>query len=636
MLLAFRLCLFFQYTLWVPVSAKDIDLYCKKGNVRAVKGSSEVVYILKSNIKHAVSDWDSLLALGFNQSDVQTYGDSLINDYPTGDPILVPPPELGDATKLPPPFCPCRSSSSNDLSSPEKLQYQTSLIYLTCIVQNSETEKVLNSLPEGQLKLNYRYIPEIITKKFLDKSSTNETLELLQGCDVLINLISKVSTVVLEMDRKCPGICHQIPYSEIMLEWLLPPYIPSRPISCSMPLSSILSSNNFVGSADIDMKRSADNIDSILMSLARRRLEECLERGLWPMGSFHQEPGIKSQIWSNMSYMQPSRSLIPKRKVYGLIIWIGSNDRLPLVMDQTEMLTLQGKLLDDTQKIFGWVATEDTYPCNQCAPNCRHNSAYHWMMPTGKMAQIGNSGWGCAQRRPLRAMAHTLLLYDPDFLFVVDDDTYVRVQHLAYGSNMSAAIFGSLKDSPLVMGQLNGGNKVTKGGFLYGGSGYLMGRGLIDALNSHTLRGPDPYEDRYRSAKHLNHLGLFEEALDMALPTCPDCFQFQGNMTPHGTGLTAQLQVRLIDLCTNMFSEEDTCYHSDHAISRCLVHGAYADVFNVACTGALVVKDPPFETGMCMGVDVCRHNLLTCHRWLPNISSPDLSPMPYKSGIRSR
>ena len=234
-----------------------------------------------------------------------------------------------------------------------------------------------------------------------------------------------------EMDRKCPGVCHQIPYAEIPLEWLLPPYIPNRPISCSMPLSSILSSNNFIGSADIGIKQSAENIDSILMSLSRRRLEECLERGLWPMGSFQKEGEVKSQIWSNMSYMLPSRSIIPKRKIYGLIIWIGSNDRLPLVMDQTEMLTLQGKLLDDNQKIFGWVATEDTYPCNQCAPNCRHNTAYHWMMPTGKMAEIGKSGWGCAQRRPLRAMAHTLLLYDPDFLFVVDDDTYVRVQHLA-------------------------------------------------------------------------------------------------------------------------------------------------------------------------------------------------------------
>ena len=122
MLWAFRLYLLLQHTLWLPVSAKDVDLYCKKGKVRAMKGSSEVVYILKNNIKHAVSDWDSFLALGFNQSDIHIYNDSLVDDYPTGDPIHISPPDLEDVMPPPPAFCPCGSSSSNDLSSYEKLQ----------------------------------------------------------------------------------------------------------------------------------------------------------------------------------------------------------------------------------------------------------------------------------------------------------------------------------------------------------------------------------------------------------------------------------------------------------------------------------------------------------------------------------
>ena len=45
----------------------------------------------------------------------------------------------------------------------------------------------------------------------------------------------------------------------------------------------------------------------------------------------------------------------------------------------------------------------------------------------------------------------------------------------------------------------------------------------------------------------------------------------------------SSLQVRLVDLCTNVFSEEDTCYHSDHAMSRCFAHAAYADIWNVKC-----------------------------------------------------
>lgn len=626
--LSLKLFLIFQQTYWVYVSPNDIDSYSNDGKVTAIKGSSKAVYILKDGIKHMVSDWASFLVLGFTDIDIHTSSDSLINGYPTGDPIHVQPPE-SEESLLQPPLCPCSSSSSHDLRSPEKLQYQTSRTHLTCIIQNSWTEEMLSALPQEHLKINYRYIPEVIGREYSERSPRNQSVDTLRGCDVLINLTNRSSSFVSEMDTKCPGICHQIPYTEVPLQWLLPPYIPNRSISCSMTLSSILLDVHFLNDAEIDSSQAAKNIDLILKSLARRRLEECFERGLWPMGSFNRRPGSGPQTWSNISYIEPVMSIFPKRKIYGLIVWIGSNQRLPLAMDQTQMLTLQDRTLNDTQKIFGWVATEDVYPCNASAPNCKYKHGYHWMMPSGKMAHEGDKGWGCAQRRPLRAMAHTLLLFDPDFLFIVDDDTYVRVQYLAHGSNMSSAVFGSLKDTPQLLGQLNGGNRVTKGGFLYGGAGYLMGKGLIDVLNSHTLLGPPQKEDRIRNEKHMNHLGLFEEALDLTRLTCPDCFQFQGNMTPHGIGLTAQLQVRLIDLCTNMLSEEGTCYHSDHAISRCLVHGAYADVFNVACSGALVVADPPFETGMCMGVDVCRDNLLTCHRWLPNMTSPDLNPMPF-------
>jgi hypothetical protein len=43
-----------------------------------------------------------------------------------------------------------------------------------------------------------------------------------------------------------------------------------------------------------------------------------------------------------------------------------------------------------------------------------------------------------------------------------------------------------------------------------------------------------------------------------------------------------------------------------------------------------------FITGMCMGCDKCGENLLTCHRWMPNVSTPDLRPMPYQAPERWR
>lgn len=81
-----------------------------------------------------------------------------------------------------------------------------------------------------------------------------------------------------------------------------------------------------------------------------------------------------------------------------------------------------------------------------------------------------------------------------------------------------------------------------------------------------------------------------------------------------------------MDLCTNMFSDVDTCYHSDHALSRCFAHGAYAEIWNVKCQGFKISTDPELVTAMCMGTDVCWPHVLTCHRWMVNVSSASLGP----------
>ena len=55
-------------------------------------------------------------------------------------------------------------------------------------------------------------------------------------------------------------------------------------------------------------------------------------------------------------------------------------------------------------------------------------------MPTSRL-NVAASGWACAQRRSLRAISHTLLIYDPDYLLVVDDDTFVSIDMLKpYGA----------------------------------------------------------------------------------------------------------------------------------------------------------------------------------------------------------
>ena len=77
----------------------------------------------------------------------------------------------------------------------------------------------------------------------------------------------------------------------------------------------------------------------------------------------------------------------------------------------------------------------------------------------------------------------------------------------------------------------------------------------------------------------------------------------------------------------NIFSDENTCYHSDHALSRCFAHAAYADIWNVNCQGFKISSEPVLVTAMCMGTDVCWPHILTCHRWMTNVSSDTLAPM---------
>lgn len=110
------------------------------------------------------------------------------------------------------------------------------------------------------------------------------------------------------------------------------------------------------------------------------------------MGSFFHHNESSRPSWSDVAYLRSNISTFPKRKVYGLIIWVGSVDRIHLVQVQSDVLMLQNRTSNDSQKIFGWIATEEVYPCNIIVPTCKHSYGYHWMMPSGKLALRGNTG----------------------------------------------------------------------------------------------------------------------------------------------------------------------------------------------------------------------------------------------------
>eukprot|EP01036_Dinobryon_divergens_P024741 gene24741-33215_t len=607
----------------------------------AVRGTGKSIYIVKDGIRHYVTDWNYFLSLGYGPQDIHTYADSILQGYPLGDPISPPKKEVKTASQstttstvayLP---CPCRSSSSHNIFDEEKLVNLSSKVHVICMVKNMAFDTLVSHAKHNASSFSsYKFITAADAKLVNVYSQDNESFPASAlGCEVLIILTANATVNDTEkMERRCPGVCKPFPMIEIPVPYLIPPYDFNQSILCSMTMGSALThvggnahQQNAHGSNQI-----ARNLDNILHSIARRRMEECLERGLWPMGSFsrHDENSggsVHRHVkYTNSSYLLPHKSRFPRRKVYGLIIWIGSRSRYNMLVAQTEALRMQDYPLPDSQKIFGWIATEDSYACRKDFPGCKSPYAYHWMMPSTKMAYDGKSGWGCAQRRPLRALSHTLLLFDPEFLLIVDDDTYVNVKLLNYGSIISNVMFHE-RQSAIAMGHLTGGNKITRGGFFYGGAGYLLTKGILERLVSFKLSGPQAVADSYRDNKHYNHLGVMEEVVMWSKKYCTDeCVKLTADTPPnepHFIGNKADLKVRLVDICTNIFSEEDTCYHSDHALSRCFAHAAYADIWNVKCQGFKISTNPDLVTSMCMGTDVCWPHVLTCHRWMVNTSS---------------
>ena len=110
--------------------------------------------------------------------------------------------------------------------------------------------------------------------------------------------------------------------------------------------------------------------------------------------------------------------------------------------------------------------------------------------------------------------------------------------------------------------------------------------------------------------------------------SCPSCIASKpDNYTKEMAGwpltrIELSGGTRLVDACMNMMSEEHTCYPSDHALSRCLIHGAYAAVIDVDCWGVNIQTSVGDETiGFCMGIDECKYSTqFTCHRWMADPS----------------
>jgi hypothetical protein len=141
-------------------------------------------------------------------------------------------------------------------------------------------------------------------------------------------------------------------------------------------------------------------------------------------------------------------------------------------------------LSDDS--VIAYAATEDLYQCHLYG-KCRGKTPR--FIPGSILRFNPPKGWACAQRRPLRSLAHVLLLYDSDFIVILDDDTYFNYDLFLhrYGSFVYQEMF----KSSIVMGEFGGSNgdegHISTQGIFLGGSGYVLGHALLSRLISYEL-----------------------------------------------------------------------------------------------------------------------------------------------------
>jgi hypothetical protein len=418
-----------------------------------------------------------------------------------------------------------------------------------------------------------------------------------------------------------------------------------------------------------------------------------------------------------------------RRKVDSVVIWVGSESSHQLMEDQARML--DGQPHNGNTAVIGWAADDRLYGCAEGTMSCpgtvRGNSRFHPVLPGSNINSMPE-GWRCAQRRPLRALAHTLLLYDPQFIMLVDDDTYVNYPLLMKRYNN--LLHNDLQHAPIVIGEFVGveGEKghVTKKGLLVGGSGYIIGKSLLthlvekevwaigglgiqggltsdDAKNKYNFHG-----DPYRSLLQFEKLSVLADAIEQSELKCQNNNEQTTKIFNYGTASTndkcvpglvphssitskhksrsvasaidgdtlnlnewifpqssiiaqreadnrailegssslkrynfntmmVPIESRLIDLCANLMSNEGTCQHSDHAMGRCLFHGAPGIPIGAVCHSQVPFESIPNENkatgeslviGMCfMSTECDVNNMITCHRFKPNSKSEYLKAL---------
>eukprot|EP01032_Pedospumella_encystans_P022406 gene22406-25383_t len=463
---------------------------------------------------------------------------------------------------------------------------------------------------------------------FVQVNSTDTSIAADQLCQVLLT-----ASAVLEKDlwqrRMCPDACGTTPVLSI----------PSQIID-SMQTNRIYLYADYAVTCSLTLRMIVNlafaHKINIFEVIARRALVECREHGIHD---------------SKLTLLDPFNQEV-RRKVKAVVIWVGSYDNIELVHNQALMLRAED--FHGSDAVVGWAATDQLYDCTMEERNsCKGDLRGYKYLPRSDMRSMKH-GWRCAQRRPLRALAHVLALFDAEYIVSLDDDTFINFPLLEkrYGS----LLLNDMKYEALMMGEYQGrtgpeGHLTTEGIFS-GGAGYILGKVMLDRLHSKEVyaagheRWPSEPQlskeneltiltqasDALRSPQQIKFLSVLSEGIELATQHCNNadyahpytCIlsttatRSSRRAEPHTDYRVVPLAVRLIDFCTNIMASPDTCMHSDHSLGRCVIHGARAKPVNLICRSLVPIEQVPasVHVGMCFAASQCNvYEQITCHRF---------------------
>lgn len=485
------------------------------------------------------------------------------------------------------PVCPCGSLFPPPVAAPP---------LVICIVRNKLSQLLLQRLGSSA---PFKHIT-------LDqpRSSSHYVVAVENKCRAVLHVVRRLEPrdPVLEKCRPVPHIKLSSSWVNQTLHAASGPNIPLSSSFSADQLDSVLASLQKLLPDVWDERK---GLEAKMLVLVARRLQECYEPSAWlplmqQVAELLADPSATEQVTQILQNM-------PRRPVRALWLSIGSLARKELQRDQMRLLQGQQSGLPYDAKAFvaGWAATEDVYPClkeNHCNYTTTDHQ-YKLYMPRTGMPNAP-TGWKCAQTRTLRSLVHVLALFEMDFIFILDDDTFVS-KYLFFHPKFDQLMEKYVVHSNVVLGSLQLADyDVTRNGFYWGGSGLLFGRAVLDRLRSNVIPGPVRRSSSWSGTNMTRELSLYYEAMHNSQLLCPSCMTWNqsAESSMYGLGQTATTTVSLAEVCLHLLSHPNTCYHSDHALSRCLAHGTYSKFLDAPCTG----KKFGDWFGMCYPFKICK------------------------------